>query len=340
MTESRWLVEDELRRLAKTFGTADVETFTRPDLATLSFEAGKKTFERLVRLGRRISKMDTSVIPDERLGPIRDRLLPVFKVLQDVATFDPEKHRDDAFRVRDELLVEVAKAENTAFDQLGRILVMTDSRLERFDDELREAQERALRDVAVAAAKQKEEADRLLESLRRIEESAKTAAQEVGVARHGAVFAQIAEEHRDAAKQWLWVSIGFAVLTGIAVLLSIGSVFYYSKRLSAFTLPMAAQLAIAKLVGFSILGTATIWSGRMYRAHRHNYVVNRHRQNALNTFETFVESSRDAQTKDAVLLQATQSIFASQSTGYLSDEAEAPTTPQIIEIVRNLAGKS
>jgi hypothetical protein len=87
-----------------------------------------------------------------------------------------------------------------------------------------------------------------------------------------------------------------------------------------------------------MLLSASVWCGKSYRAYRHNAVVNRHRQNALATFEAFAKAASDAETKNAVLLQATQCIFSPQQTGYVSGEPET-AMPQVLEIVRNV-GKS
>ncbi len=80
------------------------------------------------------------------------------------------------------------------------------------------------------------------------------------------------------------------------------------------------------------------WSARNHRAHVHNSIVNRHRQNALNTFETFVKASSDKDTKDAVLLQATKSIFDEQSSGYLSSDSEQLPSNLIVEVLRRATG--
>ncbi len=93
-----------------------------------------------------------------------------------------------------------------------------------------------------------------------------------------------------------------------------------------------------KLIIFSVLFAALIWVGRIYRAHRHNYIINKHRQNALSTFETFVKAASDEQTKSAVLLQATQCIFSPQHSGYISKESEPSTYPQVLEIIRGISG--
>jgi hypothetical protein len=48
----------------------------------------------------------------------------------------------------------------------------------------------------------------------------------------------------------------------------------------------------------------------------------------------------DQETKNAVLLQATQSIFSPQSTGYPKGEGEPRQGSHLIEIFRGLTGKT
>ena len=55
-----------------------------------------------------------------------------------------------------------------------------------------------------------------------------------------------------------------------------------------------------------------------YTAQKHLEVINRHRQNALETFERFVSSAARQETKEEVLLAATNAIFDANQTGYLS----------------------
>jgi hypothetical protein len=79
---------------------------------------------------------------------------------------------------------------------------------------------------------------------------------------------------------------------------------------------------------------------KSYRAQKHNEVLNRHRQNALRTFETFSTSTDDAQTKNAVLLEVTHAIFGNQNTGYNSNESSDSDNPnKIIEIFKSVNQK-
>jgi len=71
-----------------------------------------------------------------------------------------------------------------------------------------------------------------------------------------------------------------------------------------------------------------IWNAKNYNAHRHNFVVNKHRQNSLKTFETFVKAANDD--------LETNSIFSSQASGYLSKENDSNSQNKFIEIIRKV----
>jgi hypothetical protein len=112
--------------------------------------------------------------------------------------------------------------------------------------------------------------------------------------------------------------------------------FYTNLNL---TTGQSIQLAISKLIVLSVLYFAIIWGSRNYSAHRHNVVINKHRQNALSTFQAFVNAAEDKATKNAVLLRSTETIFSPNASGYLTKGSEKQSTPQILEIVQNALGK-
>ena len=79
-----------------------------------------------------------------------------------------------------------------------------------------------------------------------------------------------------------------------------------------------------------------------YTAHKHLEVVNRHRQNALDTFDDFFESAGENQeTRDAVLLAATNAIFDANQSGYLSPRTKGTDTANPIQqVVRSVLPSS
>ncbi len=184
--------------------------------------------------------------------------------------------------------------------------------------------------------------------------SAKESAGLLGIVEHAKFFEQEALDHRSSARWWLWATLFLAAVATFAA----GWNFYKIESLftdviagKAASHPTNAtdakpdtgleiQLAVSKVIILSILLSAAIWTGKVYKANRHNFVVNRHRRNALSTFQTFATSASDAQTKNAVLLQATTCIFGPQNTGYISADKESEGYPQILEIIRGVGNPS
>jgi hypothetical protein len=168
-----------------------------------------------------------------------------------------------------------------------------------------------------------------------IVKAAQDAAAKVGVAHFATKFEEIAKDHDKQAAKWL---IGTACLGAATAAVAI-SFLWLLPPLSAMSDPAAIQRIITKLVVISVFYFAALWSARNYRSHRHLSVVNRHRQNALSTFQTFVQASGDdQQTKNAVLLEATRCIFSPAVTGYLGADEEVNPASRIVEILNTVSG--
>jgi hypothetical protein len=192
-----------------------------------------------------------------------------------------------------------------------------------------------------AAAKAGSETETALTNIKAIEEQASTtllamqaAAGQVGVSKHGTIFAEEARGHKRAA--WRWGSLTAALAAATA---GWGAFALWKIPVAHdAALPEILQQAIGKLIIVSALYYGLVWSARNYGANRHNYIVNKHRQNSLTTFETFAKAADgDPATKNAVLLQATTSIFASQITGYTGKELPAEQPNKIVELIRSIA---
>jgi hypothetical protein len=162
-------------------------------------------------------------------------------------------------------------------------------------------------------------------------------AKTTSIAAHAAVFRGEAEDYETVAQNWLLAGAGVA---GVLIAVGVAHVAMAMSGEGPTTVAQAINQTVAKLIAYSALGTLTLWIGRTYRAARHNAVVNRHRANALKCFEALTLSTSDVATRNAVLLQATQSIFAPQSTGFSGHEAESTPGSQILEVYRSIPAQS
>lgn len=132
------------------------------------------------------------------------------------------------------------------------------------------------------------------------------------------------------AVKWLYWTMGMAASTLIAAV-----IFIFLPIDKDATHAQIFQYITSKIVLFLVLITATVWSGRIYKALKHQVTVNKHRANALKTFQAFVKAASDETTRDAVLLETTNSIFSSSPSGYLdATESSSGSSKKIYEIVK------
>jgi hypothetical protein len=133
-----------------------------------------------------------------------------------------------------------------------------------------------------------------------------------------------AKLHERDAQFWLRIT---GALFALTILVTAGIVYKSFALLQGLTMPQTIQIALAKLLIFSVALSAAIWSARNYRASRHNSIVNRHRVNNLRTYIEFANVVKDNTTLNAVLLQMSQAIFGSQPSGFLAEGEKSTMMP-------------
>lgn len=253
--------------------------------------------------------------------------------LKQIQEFSIQKYAGNPTGTRDNFITQVRDSYDTYWNVVSPIVAYSFRRGVDFGRLENEARSTATRMNALVS-EQAEKMDAALKQVESVRQAALKAAQEAGVSKHAALFKEEADEHGASANLWLRV---FVVLIAITLALVAAGFWFFDYLEVERSVPRAIQFAVAKIVAFSLMFTALYWSAHNYRAHRHNYVANKHRQNALSTFETFAQAARDAQTKATVLLQTTQAIFSPQSTGYSRGERD-DSGSHVLEIYRGLGG--
>ena len=161
----------------------------------------------------------------------------------------------------------------------------------------------------------------------------KKAAAEAGVSQHAVIFGDVAKKHRRTSYWWLAVS---AILAAVTLVLA----WQMAGEVVDRNLSNTIQFVAGRIILFGVLSYAVVSAVRTYRAEAHNHVVNAHRHHALSTFETFTAASADDATRDAVLMQATQCIFAHRPSGFGQREDDTVPQSQVLELTRNVLPKT
>ncbi len=175
------------------------------------------------------------------------------------------------------------------------------------------------------------------EEINNILNEVRTAASQIGVAKHATIFNEQAKGHEAQANKWF---IGTVIIGSITVLyagfLLFASIFGWGIGDSSL---MWQQIA-AKFFVISVLSFVLVWAAKNYSSNMHNNIVNKHRQNALLTFETFIKGSENPETKDSVLLSATKCIFSHQYSGYSGHDAESSEQTNILGLIKSFANRT
>lgn len=299
--------------------------------ASLNFEEGKPYFERVLKLFRHIRSANLEGMSHNALNSINGLVATAINDFKNIKEFSIDKYPNNTKATRDQFINTI----RDRFDEYYSILtphiaysIRMGTDFEALEKKAREAAENMLYITGNMIEKQKEiekQSQEILDSMRK-------AAGEAGVSQNAIFFSNEAKENLAQADDWLkytkWmagITIFFAILATIVFLL-LDLKGDFEKSL---------QLAIAKILIFSVLYYATIWCGKNYRSYMHNFVINKHRQNGLSTFQAFAKATEDETIKNAVLLKATESIFGNTNSGFVHADSDQSSGSQILEIVRS-----
>ena len=173
-------------------------------------------------------------------------------------------------------------------------------------------------------AKKQEEVDQLILKMQ-------NQMTEKPISQYKAIFADQAKEHHKGAWNWLKMAGGATAVFFVAF-------FVLTIWLGSEGSGLTGTLQNLFTKGF-LLSPIYVWLNRSiknYTAQKHLEVINTHRQNALETFDTFVAAAEgNRETRDAVLLSATEAIFDANQTGYLSAKGSgADSKSPIQQVIR------
>ena len=176
-------------------------------------------------------------------------------------------------------------------------------------------------------------------------EATRKAISEIAVSQEARHFDIEAARHAVAA--WWW--LGWTVLSvGIFLVVAVPGAFEYvvsTTSPSTFAALVAAPTSgqgvfgvplpylLSKLVTLGAISFLIGICAKNFLSHRHNTVLNRHRVNALMTFEALAKSAVSDTSRDVILHHAASCIFNPQDTGF-GKVGEAGPGINIVEAVQ------
>lgn len=304
---------------------------TNPDWGKVNFLGARKDVELVVAIAAQLRNLPIELLPESEMSQLMNPLRELGTHFKQIRNFNIEQ--GNATGVRDGIVSHIRGQTDQAYIQAQMRLPF----LAYQRGDVRRNEE-ALGTLVGQVRRQVLDVTKLAEDkaqeINAIITAAREASATVGVAHFTKDFSDAANDLDVAASNWLIATVVVAGLT-IAAALLFPIVFPVTGALDV----RSVQVFTSKLVVLGSLFTATIWCGRIYKAKKHQVAVNRHRSNALKTFQAFIKAASDDQTRNAVLIETTRCIFAGASTGYLDgSESSGDGAVQILEVVKSAAG--
>ena len=348
-----------LKERVAPFSKVNTEQFVQREKLgeVLSFEPARPVIDHVIELFRRLGSCSFEPIPYQLIDQCAAHAEQATNILTAILNFSPTAGNPES--ARNDLISSLEQNYNTWFTSVSQILVAQPSESPLDYKTLTEqtklalqAQVDALDDIRRSREEGKSRLEADLEQIRKsaseegskklheIEEAlsrVRQLASEAGVSQHAGAFDDESKRHSGQSYVWLAAMFGFGVLLLLYAFGRIVVGYDDSPNNQIWTYNWFRSIS-ERVTLLVVLVFGLIWCARNYAASKHNEVVNRHRSNALRSFETFAKATNDESTKNAVLIQATQSIFAPQTTGYVKADGENQATTPIIELIRGASG--
>lgn len=303
------------------------ELIKRPEWGEINFEQIEFTFQRLWDLVEHL------------------KVLPIEYLLENISTNTTKKINEIKEKLNEinEFSISVANPSQSR-DQLGNQLNQLVNQLYSIvaiwipflayqkGDVSNNIQE--LSTSVKQANKEVEEARKEIEKkhgqIDKIISTAREASASAGAAVFTEDFLNEANDLNDESFKWLGATIALAVITGgIAIYMW----FFGPGQVEENHVWL---LISTKLTIFVLLFTATLWCGKIYRALKHQASTNKQKALGLKTFQAFSSAAADDQTKNAVLLETTRSIFNNTPTGLIESNSSNENDSKVIEIIKSV----
>jgi hypothetical protein len=301
----------------------------------LNFADAVPLARALVDIYQRLPLASLDDFSDGQLNVVTKQAQADYNAFKQVLDFKATS--PNAAEARENIINGLRTRRDQLFDQLWQYVAYGVARIT--DTSLLETQARAtiqsILDQSEKLTSQLQEAkshaDNALAEIRAV-------AAEQGVSQQAIYFKQEAEEQEILADTWLKRTYWFAAAVGCFAVVSL--FFHKIVWIHPETSSEMFQLISSKLLIFAVLGYLLLLAARNYSTHKHNAVVNRHRQNALLTYRKIVEASSSAGTEDIVLAHAASCIFSPQETGFSHGKGESLSgSKSVLELLTKSASK-
>lgn len=319
----------------KFYALKEFEVSSIQNKGAYNFDSAIRDLKNIVAIVECIDFEKLELLSEDQLNQIKVKLVMYLSALGRAKEFNPLLEADPNLTFV-AIQADLQEAHKLFSSQILPLISILQRSKEQEFEELRQRLIEELDNVAVL----RNEAQKSLVENQDARDAAKRTVGEIGVAKEADHFEKEANFHSRKANGWAFLVIMLTIALFVYVLKSTGLIAENYEELTkvikddkSFVL---VQLALTKILMFAIISYALLLSSKNFLSHKHNYIINKHRHNALKAFEALVKAAKNDDPRDIVLMHAAQCIFSQQDTGYLKQSGSGAPPQNLIEILPSL----
>jgi hypothetical protein len=327
------------------YSSIDFQSLRRIELGPRSFDSIhnllldlKSLYDQIIEIALRIPDLPAG-INSSVVNNINTFIANIVKPIQE---YDYAKDERNQFNNHNEITRRVRELHNRVFSEQQHNLLLLFSTARSYD-------------IAGASRviSQVEQARKSLDDLGKQQQSVlnslRTKAGEQTIQDYARIFGDQANKHSSFSlklKPQPKLVIGaayFWIATAIVVLcLGVANIHYIDDwfPLNSSNSYVLIGALIKRVALISLWLFLVAFGFRQFSVNKHLATLNRHRQNALNSFRLFIETigPQDATARAQLMLQVAKAIYEQGPTGYLSHKLTDQKEPSILELTRLVSG--
>lgn len=323
--EALLLAKESLAKIQNFDAKSIVRTARLGD--AFDFSAAEEAARAIVDLFKQVGSGGLAALPTSTLHQLASMSAQTIQIFQQCLDFDPTAQ--NASSTRDGVVSQINSHISSVFNVLSPIISYLGSQ----QSTEQTAVGRLLNELNLAKAEIQSlvrEAEAAKSQTAAVLEMARTASGNVGVRNESNYFMNEATMHDAAAGDWKKATIGVALLL---LAYSVGTAFLHKWDWFMPTNNIGlTQFIVSKILIFGVLGYLLNLCAKNFLNHKHNAIVNKHRQNSLLTYETMVNAGQTEEARNIVLQLAAASVYQLHDTGYVKS-SEGSGRGGIVEIL-------
>jgi hypothetical protein len=297
-------------------------------LGEAAFHSAVKPASKIIELFKQVPVEALGFFPDSELNTIKTLSDSLFNIFDEIMAFDINVGDNKARR--DAIIQKLSSQYQSVFSKIFPFVSYSVARTVDFNqlDQQGRAAVQSLKDqtesILSDMKEQQDAAERMLQNVRQ------TAAEQ-GVSQKAIYFKDEADKHAAESLVWrtrtVWISV---------VIIAYGILALFAHKwawLAPQSIYENVQFSLSKILIFFIFTYLLFLCSRNFMSNRHNEIVNRHRQNALLTYQALVDAGANPSSRDIVLGYAASAIYGLHDTGYTKPSEGGNTVSSIIEMM-------